>query len=225
MAISFLAAVNETAKQVKIVQGSSGELTTFTDSARQSEIDVLLRSWNDAIDELYKVEALQGEQAESTITLVLDTREYSLASDFIQMVGDPIDETDGFYLREYSGGYEKMRLDQLQPSDFDGRPNFWCINPTTGDLRVDTNPQSAEVGAVYKYLYEKRINLTATTDTFPFNDDVVDALQDAVSEIWQRKRRRQFDETIYQSSMSRAMSFLRPTRLRRSYGLAASRQS
>lgn len=224
MAYTFLQAVNVTAKQVKIVQGSSGEFSSFTDSARQSEIDVLLQSWNDVIDELYKVEALQGEQAESTFTLVADQREYSLASDFVQMVGDPIDETDGFILREYRGGYEQMRIDQLKPADFDGRPNYWCINPTTDDLRVDTNPQAAEAGAIYKYLYEKRINLTSTTDTFPFKDDVVDALQDAVSEIWQRKRRRQFDETVYQSSLSRAMSFLRPMRLRRSYGLAASRQ-
>jgi len=218
LAYTFLQAVNATAKRVKLIQGSAGEFASFTDSARQTELDFLLVSWNDVIDTLYNMGHLQGELAESSFTLVTGTREYDLASDFIQMAGDPVDPTNENTLTHYPGGYRQMRLDQRDSTDYSGRPRRWARNETNGKIRVDSTPTASENGDVYTYLYDKRINLTAITDTFPFSDDVVDALQAAVSQTWQRERRGQFDEAAYLTGLANAAAFLRSVPLKEAYG-------
>ena len=222
MGFTFLQKINSSLKRVKSIQGSSGELSSFTDSARQSDIDTMIRCWNDAIGELYKDTDLNGELKEGTITLVDGTVEYTLASDFIQMVGNPIDGTNDNELLPYNGdanaGYLKLRSDRKDASDYQGRPRAWVLNPTNGKLRLDATPTSSEAGEVYTYVYEKRLNLSATTDTFPFNDSVADALEPVAAQLWMKEKSGQFDTDIYMASMARAAGFLRGTKLRSHYG-------
>lgn len=217
--VTFLTAVNDVLKQARVIQGSSGELTSFTDSSRQAFIDVMIRSWNDVLHELSRAGILEGEVNTSTFTLVTDTREYSLATDFVRMVGNPVEPTNNSILKPYPGGWLKMREDQPDPDDFDGRPNYWAINEDTGNIRVDTNPTSQENGLVYTYAYEAAINLTATGNTFPFDDQVVRSLYDAVVQTYEFKMKKQFNAPIFQAAMARAAHFARRQKARSYYGV------
>lgn len=216
MAYTFLQGVNNLLREAQIIQT---DLSNFTDSARQDFIDGAITAWNDAIDNLRQIGIIKGETDSKTFTLVTSTREYTLDTDFEIMVGNPVDSTNVHILTEYPGGFLQMRVDQPDPSQFTGRPNRWTINPTTGDLRLDTDPTSGENGDIYTYIFEKRINLSVVGDSFPVSDQTIDALLDAAVQIFNRRKKRQFDAAAYQVSMSKAAQFASQSKLSSSWGV------
>lgn len=233
MAYSLMDFTNRLLKRVGVIQGDTGDLSSFTDSARQVDIDVALQSINELIHEYYSRGMFDGEVAEGTITLVTATtsatdalapREYALATDFERMTGNKDqrilrNEANTFVIKEHRGGYAQLKADQIDPSDFNGQPTSWVINPLRGVMEINTNPQAEESGDVYKYLYDKRIALTATGDTFPFSDTVVDAIMPATAQMWKRERRKEFDSAIFTSSFNRGLSYLSQSQSKTRYGV------
>jgi len=222
MAFTFLQAMNETLKQVGIIQGDAGELTTFTDSARQTDIDVMIQSWNLGIAELYKFEGLPQTIASATITLVTGTREYALASDFEGFMEDRdksviTDETNGFRLWPFPGGFSQMVTEQLQPGNYVGQPIYYVVSPINGKLRLDTAPTADENGNIYTYHYMKRVSMSLITDTFPFTDTVVERMYHPVVELWNKKRKEIFDVGTYNTAMADATRALNPHEIRSRY--------
>ena len=216
MSYSLLDAVNRVLKRVKVISGVNGELSSLTDSPRQTYIDVAVQIINESIHELYSVneKPMPMESATQNVTLVNGTREYAL-SPIPEAIRFPlIDTTNGRYIFEYIGGYERMRMEQPQPDNFQGTPRWACINPTNDKLRFDVTPQATEDGLVYELLYDKRLSLSAATDTFPFSDTVVDSLVPAWAQMWSREQKNSFDENIYLMSFGRASRYLtqRPMR-------------
>lgn len=215
MALTFLNVVNAVLKPAGMIHGIQGELTTFTDEGRQTDIDVLIQSWNEVIAYLYRFGRDRPQEVDTdSITLSTNTREYSLASDFEgfthaddEEIG-PTQTTDGYRLYPYPGGFNQMVKDQLQPANYTGRPLYYVINPTNRMLRLDTAPTTAENGEVYTYYYTKRIALSATTDTLPFSDTVAEHLYPAVTEWWSRKRKEKFDAGIFNASIALAIGAL-----------------
>jgi len=226
MAYTFLQATNAVLKRVGEVAGDAGAITSFTDTTLQRAIDVALQIWNETLHELFIRGSFSQETATGTITIVTGTREYSLASDFEEFSGDSwdtrvlVNANDTFAIHEYPGGYQKMFADQPDPSDFTGQPRAWAINTSNGTLRLDTTPTSDQNGDVYSYLYDKRISLTATTDTFPVSDTVVDSLVPVVSELWHidmAKTAR--DPVSANAGFKRALLLARKTKARTRYGV------
>jgi len=215
MAYTFLQAVNSSLSSAGVIRT---DLASFTSSGIQRSVNVMIRSWNDVIDQLFAFGLFRGEVGSSTLVLVTGTREYALAASAIKVVGNPVDSTNNNVLLPYCGGYLQLREDQPDFTDYTGRPAHWTINPVNGNLVLDATPTSSENGDSYTYLYEMRVNLTATTDTFPFSDDVVDALQDAVLEFWEAKMERRPFDIRMSTSFVRAVIALRSVTPRKSYG-------
>ena len=95
MAKTFLQAVNATLKRARIIQGDAGDLTSFTDSARQNDVDLTIQLWNEVIHRMYNEGLFSQGTDEDTITLTLNEREYSLASDFEEFANERlIDQTN-----------------------------------------------------------------------------------------------------------------------------------
>ena len=188
MAYDAVAVVNRTLKRLGGIKGDVADITAFTDTGLLHEIDVVLQVWNETIHAVYDLGAITGETATGTITLATDTREYALPTSpvFEQMSGEfystrVMVNTDHKRLWEYpvrnaSSPYHQMFVDQPDPANFTGQPTFWVINPTTNKFRTNTTPSSEQNGDVYSFIYDKRLQITATTDTFPFADGVVDRL-------------------------------------------------
>lgn len=208
MSKTFLNGVNDVLDRAGII-GANGTLTSFTDTGKQTFIDLAKMIWNETIDEVGEIMdmAPSGEAASSTITLVTSTREYSLPSNLIQIRWPLIYQTLGYTIEEYVGGYEKMRLDQLIPAQFTGLPYYAAINPTTGYLRMERAPTSDVNGYGYDLFYDKDISMSAITDVFPFDDAVYRALVPVVCEGFERKKRNDFDAGVYRQCLSRAVSF------------------
>ncbi len=223
---TFLSAVNQTLKRASVIQGSTAELTSFTGHANQTDIDLMLDSWNEVIADLYTLDVLKEEIAEGSFTISTSGtdsgREYSVPAGFIRMRGDPINQENSFILRHFDGGFDAMREQRMDPDDFTGQPSFWVISPVSDNIRIDTTPTSDENGDVYGYTYDQRVNLAATTDTFPIDDAVVDVLQNAVWQWWvlKRKSAADFNEALYSRSMVNATHMLRDGPPKRMYGAA-----
>ena len=231
MAYTLLQVTNRTLRRLNIIKGDVGDITVFTDTGLLHEIDVTLQIWNEAIYALYDLGAITGETATGTITLATDTREYSLPSDFEQFSGETylarvmVNATDNRKIWEYQTfeadtPYHQMFLDQPRPADFTGEPHAWVINTTTNKIRFDHTPTSDENGDVWTFLYDKRLSLTATGDTFPFTDTVVDNLMPAVSDTIRLELRREARNPLRdQEAFVIAVNLATQRKRRKKYGL------
>lgn len=239
--ITFLQAVNASLRRVRAIQGDAGELATstvtstatglvatdaFTDSGRQSQIDIMLQLWQEAEHTVYELGIFASGMASATIALASDVRSYSLPSDFERMAGETSDErvwrgaTNSLIVKEYTGGYARLLADRPVATDYIGDPQHWALDPVSGNMTFDTFANDGNAGNVYNALYHKRLFLTSTmaTETFPFSDTVVDALVPVVAEGWQRVFKKEFDSGLFRSSMTRAIKTTTRTTNRSRYG-------
>lgn len=202
--------VNEVLKQAHLISGSQGELTTFTDSARQGWIDRALQAGNETIDELYNRAAIPMPtiSAEFTITLVAADRDYAFTG---AMIDPPllVDETNGRFLTPYPGGWNALLKDQPIPSNFTGTPNHYVIEPVNGQIYLDREPTASEAGLVYKGRAQKDGVLAATTDNVTFEDKVFRAVVPAVVQQFLFYERKEFAQGLYDQSLARAARLLR----------------
>ena len=221
---TYLVAVNDTLRRVGAIAGDASALTSFTDTQRQREIDIVLQVWNEIVHELYDLGSLQGEVAEGSITLVTDTDNYAVETDFEQMAGATyltrvLVNSDGRRLTEYPGGYRQMFIDQPDRSDFTGAASYWAFNLTNNTIRLDRRPTSDENGDVFNYVYDKRLNLSATTDNMPFSDTVTEALQSVVAEIFRIDFHGETRDPISSiAGFKRAASLITQKQRRKRYG-------
>lgn len=226
MAKTFLQAVNATLKRVRIIQGDAGNLTSFTDSTRQNDIDLVIQLWNEVIHKMYGQGLFAKGTAVDSITLAddsgnTDRTEYSLASDFEEFANNiMVDQTNNRSMTPYPGGYSQMFVDQGNPTNHTGFPRHYSVNPSTGDLSVSTHPQ--ESGSIYKYMYKKRISVDAITDVFPFSDTVVDSLVPVVAWMYRRDKQIDFDQASLDREYNIAVSMLNPLPNSTRYGRRSS---
>lgn len=216
----LLDCVNEVLKRVKIVDvGNVGPLTSLTNSALQHEIDVAIQVINEGIDELFSMATEEPtDAAESNISMILNQREYALASNMVRLIWPMIDRVNIQYLVEWRGTYENFLL--LDPQqNYTGLPIWGMISPITGLLRVDRQPDVTSVGHTYTYEYQKDSALFNQTDVVPFNNAVFRSLVPAWAQLWKRDERGQqeFDRAIYTQAMGRASRYVREELPSRNY--------
>lgn len=207
---TLLAGINAVLNRVHITS-VNGPITSLTDQGRQVHIDLCVQLWNEAIDTLYDMTGTSRTQeaATSSITLESGTREYDLPTDLVQIRWSLLNEANGYEILEYAGGYEQMRRDQLQPSSWTGLPMFAAINPTNGKLRMDRAPDDDSDGIVFVLLYDQDNAISAAADVIPVpNDACYRALVAAIAEVWEMKKRDDFEPGMFRSSLARAASFM-----------------
>lgn len=215
---TLLNACNEILKRTGIIAGDAGLLSSLTDSARQRSIDCAVQVVNEGIDDLYATSniSLPNKQAESTITLVTGTRDYTLAVAMVQLRWPFIDRANNQFIGEYPGGYNAMLIGDMEQDDT-GLPHYAAIRPTDNKLFLDRAPTAEENGRVYYYQYDKDTALVSATDTVPFRDEVFRAMVPAWAQLWRRDQQNAFDRPIYQMSIGRAATRLRQLPARDSY--------
>ena len=216
---TLLNGVNEVLKKTDVID-ADGLFTTLTDSARQMFIDTAIQVINEFIDELYTGDISKPKQMrESTITLAASTKEYGLHSCLLMLRQEYhlIDETNNHTIYiQGEDGYHKIITGDMEQDDT-GQPNFCALSPVNGRLVMDRTPTGDAIGRVYKYRYDRDLELTLATDCFPFNAAVFRAMVPGAAELWKFYERGEFSETIWNRSMSRAKKFLRLTPKRNSW--------
>ena len=218
---TLLNGVNEVLKKAKVLDADAGLLTSLTESAKQMYIDSAVQALNEALDELYSVTAISkpNQLKEGTITLVTSTKAYALATDMIMLRPEYhlIDETNNHQIEILDeNGYWQIIEGDFQQNDT-GLPAMAAIRPTDGKLVFERTPTSVENGRVYKYRYDKEMELDTAADEFPFNNTVFRALIPAATELWKLHHQQEFIERLYNNGMARAARALRALPARTSW--------
>ena len=220
MAKDLLEGVNRLLIKVEEIE-SRNKLTSLTDSSRQVFIDGAVDSLNEVMDELYTLFRSPRPRGikSATITLVDGQREYSLNSKMTRIRADYhlIDETNDHVIEFVDNLHRDLVFADLGQDDT-GLPTLATINPETNRLFVDRAPTSVEAGRIYKYRYERDLELTEATDEFPFSSTVLRAVVPAAAQLWKRDHRGVFDGPIFRASLARAARFLRQSPARNTYG-------
>lgn len=209
----LLDGVNEVLKKTGVLDSDSGLLSSLTDSARQTFIDSAVQALNESMDELYSVTNISKPKQlkEATITLATNIRDYSLHSGLVLLRREYhlIDETNNHIIgiMDESGYWQIVRGDLEQ--DDTGLPAFCAISPVNGRLYFDRIPTANENGRVYKYRFDKDLELTAKNDEFPFTNAVFRALVPAAAQLWKLNHQKEFAGDIFRASMARASRLLR----------------
>lgn len=224
MAKTLLDGVNEVLKRVNVIAGDSQEFATLTDSPRQHWIDLAVQVWNEMNENLYSLTEIPmpQETTESSITLVADDRDYTLASDLVQLHFPLHDETNGQFIEEFPGGYKKLKDSQSYPANETGLPYWGAISPVDGTLYLDKLPTSVEAGRVYVYRYDKDISMSAASDAFPYTDAVFRAMVPAVAERWREEKQNKMDKAKFNRQFAIAARLLRQTQPRNKWTPARS---
>jgi len=209
VATTLLEGVNKVLLRIGEITSVSPELTTLTDSARQRQIDLTVQLWQDVMEYVQGWADLPGDIGSGTITLVTDTREYAVASDFQGFVGDDkgiawLINTD-YRLGPYPGGYKQMFVDQIDPSLFTGQAGSWAYNPVTEQIRLDRTPTANENGDVLTYLYDKKLTLSAATDNFPIPDGAVNVLALTVAEVYKLSQKGRITGDVWKIGAAEAL--------------------
>jgi len=209
MAKTLLNGVNEVLINTRWVD-SANLLASLTDTGIQGTIDQCVQAWNQSVQELFRQAGrpMPDGSDVQTITLVTDQREYSYPSGLVSVIWPLIDETNGFYIHEYQGGFEQMRIDQPQPANFTGIPQLATLNPATNKLRMERAPTANENGRIYQLLFKKSTLLSLAADTMPFDDDIFNAMVPSVAEVLRSTKNADPDFAIAGVNFSRAASYL-----------------
>lgn len=216
MTKTLLDGVNDVLRRRGEIKSNSGELASLTDSQRQTSIDLAIQAWNESVIDLYDISEMQmpNEMATSNIMLITSTRAYTLPTDLVMIRYPLIQETNGYTIYEYGGGWDQMRRDQLQPSNYTGRPSLGCIRPSDGKLYLDRTPTSVDNGLQYTLTYDKSLIMSLAADTFPFNDEVYYMMVATVAEKLKMETANQNDtkylvsEKKYQQALGKAAGLL-----------------
>lgn len=216
MSTTLLQGVNKVLRRVQVI---TSDITSLTSSGKQPWIDACVGAWNEAMIDLYATAEMPypSQSSSSTITLVTSTRSYSLASDLIKLHWPLHDQTNGQYISEYEGGFLQLQQEEYFTSEYTGLPYRGAIDPTDGTIYLDYIPTSTENGRVYTYYYDKNLEMSATTDVFPFNNHVYIMLARAVAELWRLEVKYQFNDGVYKKAMSNAAKALRQQPQRESW--------
>lgn len=208
---TLLEGVNAVLKKVDVLD-DGGELTTLTDSARQSYVDMAIQSLNETIDHLYSLIEKPKPKVlgEETITLATGDRDYALDSTLVILRRDYhlIDETNNHIISILGeDGYRQIIHGDIEQDDT-GLPSAAAIRPTDGQLYMDRIPTANENGRVYKYRFEKDLELTDAADVFPFTNAVYRAVIPAAAELWKFYRHHELNQGMFSASLARAARFL-----------------
>jgi hypothetical protein len=214
LSTTLLTAVNDILKRASIIAGDSSALTSLTDAARQVDIDISVQVINEANIALYAdaKRTPPSGQSSSTITLVTNTRNYTLASDIVRLHNTDgilaVDKTNTQFIYEYDGGYDRLLQDIDPEVDDTGTPLYGVIRPTDGALYVYPTPDSTVNGNVYTYQYDKSLIMSTYTDTFPFSDDCYSMMRPCYFQLWKRQRRNEFDGDLFKAAIGTAAKLL-----------------
>ena len=215
MAKTLLDGVNDLLTKVGALNSDSGLLTSLTDSARQTPIDVAVQSLNETLDEVYLLPG-QGPKPnqlfERTITLCADVRAYTLHPSLIRLrekfhLYDATNSHTIVILQDEDDGYRRLILQDPEEDDT-GLPSFCTIRPTDSRLIFDRTPTSDEEGRVYKYRFDSDMALAAFDDEFQMTNPAFRGLVVAAAEMWKLHRHREFSKELFDNGLGRCSRLL-----------------
>ena len=169
---TFLDGLNRLLRINNVIKGDDDNVVAFTDTDHASDIELGQIAIQDELADLVSDHFIGYEENSASFTSVASTTTYSLATDFVRMVGqNPFlyDSTNNVQIFEYPGGKDALRHNVPDYASQTGDPHWWYLEPdTTKKVSFYPTPDASNAGKVYSYDYEKDVSVSAATETLPF---------------------------------------------------------
>ena len=170
---NFVSVVNDVMVLEGIVAGDDDAITSFSSTQHVASIRLAKKSVQQELAALVSDQLIPYEKTSAILTV--SGRTAALASDFVRLQdeGPWLVETDvsgtskGAYIREYPGGEERLRKNDLNYQENTGKPSYWYwVGGTAKTLGFWTFPSGDTY--YYRYYYEKDVAVSDESDTVPF---------------------------------------------------------
>lgn len=222
MAKTLLNGVNEVLKKAGLIDSDVGVLTSLSDSGRQSYIDTAVQALNECVDQLYAEAQMSKPNVLTTSLIVMNAGTQSNGAQTNVVRYRPefhlVDRTNShiIFFDMSEDAYAKLILADLEQDDT-GLPSYAVVSPINGDIVWNITPSAEYHNRQYRYYYDKELELTAASDTFPFKDIVFRMLVNAAYERFTYMDRKEFNVGFYNYHMSLAAKYLRQVPPRQSW--------
>lgn len=173
--MNFLEAVNELLIIEGIISGDDDEISSFSDSQHVISTKLAKRAVQQELASLIADQVIPYERETATLTTVVGTRTYALATGFTRFRGTPnpylweIDDAGdavGPFVKEFPGGEESLIRTYFQYTVHQAKPIYWYWVGGS-ELTIGLYP-IPDVAYKYRYYYEKDVSVSSETDTMPF---------------------------------------------------------
>ena len=232
--MQFVDAVNRIFRQNGILRGDTDDITTFSDTAHSSTIQLARLAVENELVELVSDRLIPKERKTTgSLSLMASTRTYSLATDFVRFYGTPhlYDSANGRQVYEYDGGLEKLQTDIFTYATQTGYPAWWYWEPGNTTYKQIGFFLVPDGSYTMTYDYEASVLISAYTDNLPFHNDEEDY---TFCEMAGRRFKFMFEDTkneadiatilykdlTYKTAKARLMNLLKGQNPSRSYGFA-----
>lgn len=172
---TFVDAVNRVLRLEGILRGDDDIIADFTSTQHAASIEFAKIAIQDELAWVTEADGVDipQERTTGTVTTVTSTRVYSLPTDFLRLTGeekmwelDSSGEADNTFISEIDEVYLRDRVNASYES-LAGTPTFFYF--TDGSInQVGMYPVPDNTGDVYKFWYDKSVNVTTSTATMPF---------------------------------------------------------
>lgn len=170
--MTFLEAVNRVLRLEGIVMGDDDDLTSFTDSQHAATSSMAQLSIQSQLADLVSDGFIPFEDASDTITTAAGTRTYSMATNFLRMQENYLEqlnasaEAEGTRVGLYPGQEKQLRKDDATYREHSGTPIYFY--PVGGSTKkIGLYPVPTEIKD-YRYYYEADVSVSVASDTLPF---------------------------------------------------------
>ena len=173
--MTFLEAVNRVLRLEGVIMGDDDALASFADSQHAATSTMAQLSIQAQLADLIADGFIPFEDSSATITTVASTRTYTLATDFLRMQENFLEQessgsASGTRVGLYPGGEKQLRKDDATYREITSLPiYFYPVGGTTKKLALYPVPNSV---LTYRYYYEADVSVSVTSSTVPFASEI-----------------------------------------------------
>lgn len=175
--MTLLECINRILRSEAIIRGDTDTVSSLTQTQHSASMNLSIVAIQNEIVDLIATKMIPKERKTTgSISLVTQTRTYSLASDFTSFWGTPhfYRAAENRQIYEYPGGLEKIQTDIYNYETQYGQPNWWYWEPgqtTYKQVGLFQVPSSAENGNAWTYDYNASVLVSSAGDNLPFHND------------------------------------------------------
>ena len=170
--MTFLECVNRILRTCAILRGDTDPIGSFSDTQHNASLNLAILASQNELTRLVSDRLIPTErQTSGTITTVIGTRTYALASAFRRFYGIPhfFDVSNNLQVYEWPGGLEALQIQYWDYATASGNPTSWYWEPaSTKQVGLFQVPSDVRV---LSYEYEGSVMVTMAGDTMPFHND------------------------------------------------------
>lgn len=178
---TYLETVNRVLRDESVIHGDDDDITSFSDTQHAAAVNLAKRAVKKELVSLVAGDYLLLEEVVGSVTLVTDTRQYALPSDFIQFVDpDPVlVELDSSGLGSNyipMTSEEELRKTVITYKTDKGNPYVFYFTKfgSTKAIGFHNVPNVGSNDVVMQFHYEKSVIPSLEADTLPFTNDMED---------------------------------------------------